>query len=202
MSKCKALLFIGRNQPNLDANDKKNLKLLNICDPYVHEFFFGGRQIIVEGDTEYTAFSMLKEIYPEEYSDAQIIRARGKGIIPSIAKVLLQFSKSFSVLHDTDTQITASGKNNPAWGMNNSIAAILAHKNAKDIVSLVACKTCFEVALFGEEVKEEKPYNALARINSSEDAKNKVKQLLDGLLDSSKALPNNCIRWRDINDIA
>ena len=100
----------------LSDDDKRNMKLLNICDPYLHEFFFGGRQIIVEGDTEYTAFSMLKELYPDEYQDVQIIRARGKGIIPSVAKVLLQFSKSFSILHDTDSPQTLSGKGNPAWG--------------------------------------------------------------------------------------
>ncbi|MDR3543128.1 MAG: hypothetical protein P4L69_19510 [Desulfosporosinus sp.] len=35
----------------LDENDKQLLKLLNICDPYVAEFFFGGHSIIVEGDT-------------------------------------------------------------------------------------------------------------------------------------------------------
>ncbi|WP_324031587.1 ATP-dependent nuclease [Aeromonas caviae] len=94
----------------LDVNDKKNLKLMNICDPYVHEFFFGGKQVIVEGDTEYTAFSMMKESYPEKYHHVQIIRARGKGIIPSIAKVLLQFSKSFYILHDADTELTKDGK--------------------------------------------------------------------------------------------
>ena len=44
----------------LDADDKRNLKLLNLCDPYVAEFFFGGKVIVVEGDTEYTAFNYIK----------------------------------------------------------------------------------------------------------------------------------------------
>src|SRR5690606_32250223 len=44
----------------LDDDDKINLKLLNICDPYVAEFLFGGKVIIVEGDTEYTAFNYIR----------------------------------------------------------------------------------------------------------------------------------------------
>lgn len=186
----------------LSDDDKRNMKLLNICDPYLHEFFFGGRQIIVEGDTEYTAFSMLKELYPDEYQDVQVIRARRKGIIPSVAKVLLQFSKSFSILHDTDSPQTPSGKGNPAWGMNKSIEEILSHGSSGGTVNLVACKTCFEVALFGEEAKEEKPYNALLRIRLDEASRSRVKALLDCLLDPERQAPNGCIRWKNIEELA
>lgn len=187
----------------LDVNDKKNLKLMNICDPYVHEFFFGGKQVIVEGDTEYTAFSMVKESYPEEYHHVQIIRARGKGIIPSIAKVLLQFSKSFYILHDADTELTKDGKKNPAWGMNKTIAAILEDPDTQDKVHLVACKTCFETALFGEETKSDKPYNALVKISTDENIKLKVKSLLDYLIGAQHAvLPENCIDWQNIEQLA
>ncbi len=49
-------------------------------------FSLGGKIIVVEGDTEYTAFSILKILYPEQYDDVHIIRARGKTIIPAIAK--------------------------------------------------------------------------------------------------------------------
>ena len=186
----------------LDEDDKKNLKLMNICDPYVHEFFFGGRQVIVEGDTEYTAFSMIKELHPDLYGDVQIIRARGKGIIPSVAKVLIQFSKSFYILHDTDEELTIKGNKNPAWGMNSSIGKILEHQEANDKVNLVACKTCFETALFGEEVKEEKPYNALVRIRSDEAVKSRVKMLLDYLIGVEGAvLPDNCIHWKTIDQL-
>ncbi|MFC7047840.1 ATP-dependent nuclease [Emcibacter nanhaiensis] len=186
----------------LDNDDKSNLKLMNICDPYVHEFFFGGRQIIVEGDTEYTAFSMIKEQYPELYSDVQIIRARGKGIIPSVAKVLLQFSKKFFILHDTDEELAPSGKKNPAWGMNKTIAGILDIEGADGVANLVACKTCFETALFGEEVKNEKPYTALVKIKTDEAIRGRVKQLLDYLIGvEGVALPENCIHWQKIEDL-
>jgi putative ATP-dependent endonuclease of OLD family len=47
---------------NLSDDDKQNLKLLNIFDPYVAEFFFGGCVIVVEGDTEYSAFRYTKDV--------------------------------------------------------------------------------------------------------------------------------------------
>ncbi|MGC4064888.1 MAG: AAA family ATPase [Polyangiaceae bacterium] len=190
------------SRAKLSEDDKRNMKLLNVCDPYLHEFFFGGRQIIVEGDTEYVAFSMLKEIYPTEYHDVQVIRARGKGVIPSVAKVLLQFSKSFAILHDTDTQLTQKGKNNPAWGMNSSIGNILSWDNASDAVQNVACRTCFEEALFGEEARDEKPYNALVRIREDVATRSRVKALLDALLDPTREVPANCIRWRQVSELA
>lgn len=201
-SEVKSTTLYRPARAKLSDDDKRNMKLLNICDPYLHEFFFGGRQVVVEGDTEYTAFSMIREMYPEEYSDVQIIRARGKGIIPSVARVLLQFSKSFSILHDSDTKETISGKANPAWGMNKSIQEILALENAKETVYLVACCTCFEIAMFGEEAKDEKPYNALERIRKDQNSNARVKQLFDSLLDAAKPLPDKCKRWKVIEDLA
>ncbi|HTT97804.1 MAG TPA: AAA family ATPase, partial [Rhizomicrobium sp.] len=189
------------SRAKLSDDDKRNMKLLNLCDPYVNEFFFGGRQIIVEGDTEFTAFAMLRERYPSDYQDVQIIRARGKGVIPSIAKILLQFSKQFSVLHDSDDKKTESGATNPAWTMNNNIAAVLDFENAGDGVKLVACKKNFEDALFGLEAKNEKPYAALQRLRSDEGACKRVKQLLDCLLDPNVPPPENCVRWKKIADL-
>lgn len=190
------------SRAQLDEDDRRNMKLLNICDPYLHEFFFGGRQVIVEGDTEYTAFSMIRDMYLDEYKDVQIIRARGKGIIPSVAKVLLQFSKKFSILHDTDAPTTKDGKGNPAWGMNKTIASVLELENAKDRVRLIACKTCFETALFENEEKYEKPYRALVRIQTDAEAARKVKELLDFILDDKAPKPNNCVEWIDIGQLS
>ncbi|EHQ06201.1 ATP-dependent nuclease [Leptonema illini] len=201
MSSVQSTTLYRPSKAKLSHNDLTNLKLLNICDPYVHEFFFGGKQIIVEGDTEYTAFSMIKEQLPDEYLDLQIIRARGKGIIPSVAKVLLQFSKGFSILHDTDTPKTKDNKNNPAWGMNSTIGNILSLENALGRVHLLACKTNFESAIFGEEIKNEKPYNALIRIRSDQAIFEKVKLLLDALIDNNVTPPSNIIRWNSIADL-
>ena len=200
-STVKSTTLYRPSRAKLSSDDKRNMKLLNLCDPYLHEFFFGGRQIIVEGDTEFTAFGFIREMYPDEYRDVQIIRARGKGVIPSVARVLLQFSKDFSILHDSDSPTTSAGKSNPAWGMNKSIEKVLSFDNAQGAVHLVACKTCFEVALFGEDARDEKPYAALERIRTDAAARDRVKALLDGLLDSTKELPSGCTRWTSIADL-
>lgn len=183
----------------LSDEDKENLKLLNVCDPYVQEFFFGGRIVVVEGDTEYTVFSYLKLLHPEEYDDVHIIRARGKGIIPSICKILNQFSCNYAILHDSDTEKASNGNANPAWALNNRI--IEEANKAVGETNVVACITDFETALSGKKVYSDKPYDSLQKMKENSDFMEKVKKLFDGLLDSSKELPDNCKRWRKIEDL-
>jgi len=186
---------------SLSDDDKENLKLLNICDPYVHEFFFGGRVVIVEGDTEYTVFSWLKNEYPETYTDVHIIRARGKAIIPSIIKILNQFTCNYAVLHDTDTPETADKKKNPAWTMNQNILNEIRKNSKFQQIQLLACKTNFETAIFNKSIDRDKPYNAIEKIKENDDFKAKVKQLFDCLLDASCSPPENCIKWDNIDQL-
>lgn len=194
------VLFRPENS-KLSADDKDNLKLLNVCDPYVHEFFFGGRIVVVEGDTEYTAFSQLKIMYAGEYDDVHIIRARGKGVIPSVVKILNQFTADYGVLHDADTEQTSKGKGNPAWTVNTNILGEINNSSDLSKTVLIACKTNFEVALLGSKVNKEKPYYTLEMMKKDESFREKVKQLLDALLNSQIEPPENCIKWRRIDDI-
>lgn len=186
---------------NLSPDEKENMKLLNVCDPYLHEFFFGGRIIVVEGDTEYTAFSFLKLLYPEEYDDIHIIRARGKAIIPAVAKILNQFTTSYAVLHDSDTQTIANGNANPAWTVNRNIINATNENGSENKINVIACKTNFEKALFDTEVSKDKPYNTILKMKSDDAFKLRIKQLFDALLDIEKQPPNNCIRWNDISEL-
>lgn len=188
-------------QVNLSLDEKENLKLLNVCDPYLHEFFFGGRIIVVEGDTEYTAFSFLKMLYPEEYDDVHIIRARGKAIIPAVAKILNQFSTSYAILHDTDTQTIANGNANPAWTINSNIINATTASSRGNRINVIACKTNFEKALYDTEVSKDKPYYTVTKLKEDETFKLKIKQLFDALLDIEKQPPENCIRWNNITEL-
>lgn len=188
-------------QVNLSTDEKENLKLLNVCDPYLHEFFFGGRIVIVEGDTEYTAFSMLKILYQGQYDDVHIIRARGKAIIPAVAKILNQFTANYAVLHDTDTPQIANGNANPAWTVNSNIMDAINKSGSSDKISIIACKTNFEKALLDQEVSKDKPYYTVTKMKSDETFKLKVKRLFDALLDGKNTPPENCIRWRIIDDL-
>lgn len=186
----------------LTPDDRANLKLLNICDPYVHEFFFGGRVIIVEGDTEYTAFSYVKMQYPKEYGDIHIIRARGKARIPSLCKILNQFACSYAVLHDADTERNDDGTKNSAWDDNIKIQEEIQHSECRESITVIACKQDFEDALFDSKVSKDKPYYTLDQIEHDDKKLKVVKQLLDALLNPSVTFPpKKCVRWKNIEDL-
>jgi putative ATP-dependent endonuclease of OLD family len=188
-------------QAQLDADDKTNLKLLNICDAYVAEFFFGGRIVVVEGDTEYTAFNYIRAKHPEFYVDVHIIRARGKATIRSLVKILNHFGANYAVLHDSDGPIARDGRTNPAWTTNQLILDAVSQKPESVQVRLLASLPNFERAYFGTTSNTEKPYAALKALMDNENSFSKVKLLFDSLLDFSKPVPENCIEWGDLKEL-
>ncbi|QEC69336.1 AAA family ATPase [Panacibacter ginsenosidivorans] len=189
----------------LDDDDKRNLKLLNICDPYVAEFFFGGKVIVVEGDTEYTAFNYIKRQKPEEYKDINIIRARGKATIVSLIKVLNHFGSDYAVLHDCDIPIITTKRGiemaNPAWGNNPNILNAMNAKPVGKSTRLLASLPNFELAYFGEVAENEKPYNALRTLEQDEVKFDTVEALLKALVDFASPPPINCTEWTSIEDL-
>jgi putative ATP-dependent endonuclease of OLD family len=193
------------DKAQLDEDDKKNLKLLNLCDPHVAEFFFGGKVIVVEGDTEYTAFNYIKAQKPADYRDVHIIRARGKATIVSLVKVLNHFGSSYSVLHDSDTPriTTKKGKEmaNPAWGNNPNILEAILCKPKERQIRLLASLPNFEEAYFGDIVDEEKPYHALRRLQEDTEKFDVIEALLKSLIDYTAEVPENAMEWSDIEKL-
>ncbi|MBL8003548.1 MAG: AAA family ATPase [Candidatus Kapabacteria bacterium] len=185
----------------LSNDDKQNLKLLNLCDPYVAEFFFGGNIIIVEGDTEYTAFKYIQSKNPNQYRDIHIIRARGKATIVSLIKILNQFGTKYSVLHDSDRPKTKNGKGNPAWGNNQNILNEVNANPKSNQTRLIASLPNFEEAYFGEEIKTEKPYNALHTISTDQEKYEIIEKLLKALINHNSELPINCVEWSNIEEL-
>lgn len=185
----------------LDNDDKAELKLLNLCDPYVAEFFFGGRTIIVEGDTEYTAFRYAIAKRPADFRNVHVVRARGKFLVASLCKILNQFGKRYAVLHDADTPKTAKGNGNPAWTANSRILDATADGRAAGNVRLVASLPDFERAFFGEEAGEEKPYEALRRVREDEAALGVLSSLLEALIDFEKPVPSGAVQWSDLGSL-
>lgn len=183
--------------------DKEELKLLNMCDPYVAEFFFGGRTVIVEGDTEYTAFKTVILLEPKKFEGIHIVRARGKATIVLLAKILNQFGTPYAILHDSDrpTYINKKGevKVNSAWTNNKTIKETASL--AKADVRIVASVPNFEEAYLNKECAKEKPYNALMKIKSDDSVKSTVEQLLDALVDFEKSLPNGAVQWDNIDSL-
>ena len=187
---------------HFDGDDKERLKLLNICDPYVAEFFFGGKTLVVEGDTEYTAFQCVIAANPRKYDGVHIVRARGKATIVSLCKILNQFGTPYSILHDSDRMTCVRKEKvvaHPSWKLNISIRDEASRSAAKILVA--ASVPNFEEAYFGEEAEESKPYNAFEKLKSNQALFNCLAQLLDGLLEIDRPLPNGAIAWAKIGDL-
>lgn len=185
-----------------EDSDKKNLKLLNACDPYIAEFFFGGKVIIVEGDTEYTAFNYVRQEKPEKYRNVHIIRARGKATIISLVKILNHFGTSYSILHDSDTPRTKdNARANPAWTNNQRIKDSLVGLQDSISVRLLASIPNFELAYFRQQAVSEKPYNALETISSDPAKFNIIEALLDCLINHESETPESCLEWKDLDEL-
>lgn len=191
---------------NLSADEKEELKMLNLCDPHLCEFFFGGRTIIVEGDTEYTAFKYVMEKFSndEKLTDAHIIRARGKPTICLVVKILNQFGARYAVLHDSDSPTVFRRKKgstdakevkNGAWTSNAKIRDAVKEGIEAAKVRLIASIPNFEGAFFGEEVDEDKPFHAWSKLKDDDGLCMKVKALLYSLLDHAEAVPAECAEW-------
>ena len=192
------------DKANLDDDDKQNLKLLNMCDPYVAEFFFGGQIIIVEGDTEYTAFNYVIQQNPEKYKDQNIhiIRARGKATIKSLVKILNHFQTSYAILHDSDRPTTKTNKKNPAWTMNQTIKDEVDKAPEGQSVTLLASIPNFETAcLYSSPPRADKPYNAISKIKQNDKASEIIQAILDKLLSGEGELPQGCLEWNSLDEL-
>jgi len=106
------------------TDDKENLKILNRFDQGLAEMFFGQMPTLVEGDTEYAAFELLMNKYPDQFPISRkpvLVRARGKHTMLLIMQILSEFRVSFAVLHDADTPLRRDGGRNGSWSANSDI---------------------------------------------------------------------------------
>ena len=203
----------------LDADDKENLKLINLFDSHISEAFFGGKILVVEGDTEYSAFNYIKSRELENgnnsYHNLNILRARGKVTVASMMKVLNHFGNKYYVLHDTDVPMVKSKRKNkeqsvdgaivydqftmtnPAWTNNGKILAQMTEKSR-----VVASVINFEDAYFDETVGSDKPENCLKHIKTDSNMYDKLKGLLEGILEfGGTPLPEGALAWSYISEL-
>lgn len=188
----------------LSEDDKECLKLLNLCDPYVAEFFFGGRTILVEGDTEYTAFTYVIQCKPETFKNLHVVRARGKATIRSLCKILNQFDASYSILHDSDIPtVKRKGQDvtNPAWTLNSEIFNAAKNQIESGKVILLASVPNFESAYFDEETRTEKPVTAWEKLKTDTNAFEKISALLEALIDKTKPIPDGATAWTELKQL-
>lgn len=191
----------------LSEDEKEELKLLNLCDPHLCEFLFGGKTVIVEGDTEYTAFRyvMRQSDNAEELRDVHVVRARGKATIRLVAKILNQFGAKYAVLHDSDCPTIERKKpktderetvRNGAWTSNLQILIEVSAGLRDASVRLISLVPNFEGAYFaGQLTDNSKPVNAWIRLRDDKAVQARVRSLLHALVDHNAPVPPECCEW-------
>lgn len=154
------------DEVDFDPETKRNLQALQQMDVGFSEVFFGSYPILVEGDTEHAAFIAAVIEADHELADrAAIVRARGKGILPGLIRMLRHFHVPFSIIHDVDWPYTRKGGANGMWTTNQSIFDELQACRADGLTVRHRCSVPdFERALGGEELGKDKPLQAYLRI--------------------------------------
>ncbi|MEW6229614.1 MAG: ATP-dependent endonuclease, partial [Bacillota bacterium] len=94
----------------LCADDRMRVKMLQAFDDELSRVFFADRAVIVEGDSEHIAIKETLRLLPQEHRNAigaavQIVRARGKATIASLARYLSALGIPFTAIHDRDAHV-------------------------------------------------------------------------------------------------
>lgn len=97
----------------LDENDKSHIKMVTRIDDHMARIFFTRHVVIVEGDTEEIAIKeSLKRLPKEKYlkvlADFEVVKARGKASIISLAKYLVAMGINPIVVHDRDQGVAGA----------------------------------------------------------------------------------------------
>lgn len=174
-----------------DPETKQNLQALQQMDVGFAEVFFGSHPILVEGDTEHAAFIAAVVEAGHELADrAAIVRARGKGILPGLIKMLRHFRVPFSIVHDVDWPKTSDGKGNGMWTTNQTIYDELEACRAAGLTVRHRCSIPdFERALGGEELGKDKPLQAYLRIKGDPALREQVCAMMVELCDCEDHYP-------------
>jgi putative ATP-dependent endonuclease of the OLD family len=179
------------DEVEFDPETKRNLQALQQMDVGFSEAFFGSYPILVEGDTEHAAFiAAVVEVDHELADRAAIVRARGKGILPGLIRMLRHFRVPFSILHDIDWPKTGDGKGNGMWTINQTIYDELEACRADGLTVRHRCSVPdFERELGGEELGKDKPLQAYLRIKGDPALRAQVLTMMVDLCDCENQYP-------------
>jgi putative ATP-dependent endonuclease of OLD family len=175
---------------HFDAEEVQNLKALMLFDANVAEMFFGGRVLIVEGDTEFAAFHEAMRLNADAYPLEKrplVVRARGKATIGILVKMLSHFKIAFSVLHDIDSPRIKDGtKDNPAYSVNRNIAEAIREARAGGMEVSYRC-SCpnFEQHHGMVLPKKDKPYQSWRAVRDEAAIRGSVLAMLKNLLEKT-----------------
>lgn len=87
----------------MNSDVKKKFQLHNIINPYLNEFFFTNKIILVEGDVEELLFKTLLELDQfSKFRDTKIVNTHGKDTIVNYMCIINNVNIAYSVLTDLD----------------------------------------------------------------------------------------------------
>jgi energy-coupling factor transporter ATP-binding protein EcfA2 len=184
------------SDPGFSTDERENLKMLNRFEVGLAEMFFGGFPVLIEGDTEYACFEQVMNDDAGAFPMAArpvLVRARGKGTMRLVIRMLRHFGVPFAVLHDTDTPFLRNGRVNPAWSANAGIGEEIAEARAGGIrvvhrVSIPGFELAHvPVAKDGEGHAEfpkdrDKPWKMLSALKGAEKVRASVRAVLAELV--------------------
>lgn len=168
-------------------DEKKNLQSLLAFDTTVAEMFFGPRVILVEGDTEYAAFSAVMDDDKASFpvgSRPLIVRARGKAVIPTLVRMLSHFKVNFALLHDIDPpKVAGGGRKNGMYTFNQKICEAVAdaQKSGLQVTHHCSCPA-FEQQHGMEVTSKDKPFAACRQLRAKGEVRTSASDVLQKLL--------------------
>lgn len=124
----------------LQDDEKQNLKMLLKIDDYIARMFFTNKCIFVEGDTEEVVVrETIKRLSKSDKSivigNCELLRARGKAVLISIAKYLNALGINYIFMHDRDQDLArAAAMNAPILAQTGDARRIMIEGNIESLL--------------------------------------------------------------------
>jgi putative ATP-dependent endonuclease of the OLD family len=167
------------------GEDEQNLKALLAFDQSVAEMFFSSRVVIIEGDTEFAAFTVVMDedlaAFPVE-GRPLLLRARGKWTIPPLVRILAHFKVNFAVLHDIDApRIKGGSRRSGAFTANKDISDAV--RDARTKVHVIHRNSLpeFERHHGIHLTTKDKPFETWKAVRKDPAIRKTVREVLDAL---------------------
>lgn len=177
-------------------DERQNLRALLQLDASLSEMFFGSYPILVEGDTEFSAYiaAIAEKALPLS-TQVAVVNARGKPLLCPLIKLLTHFGVSFGVLHDSDSPARKDGKRNTAWSENAKIVSSIfnARQAGLEVRHRVSFPD-FERRLGLPETGKDKPIKVYRAVSESWEIQEVVVSLFDELRSSPEMHPSSELR--------
>jgi predicted ATP-dependent endonuclease of OLD family len=111
---------VGEDIFGKNEEQKERVQMINRFNPHICEAFYADKVLLVEGDTETIVYrDLLRRFYPNE--EIFVLNTGSKNNIPFFQEILTKFQINHFVIHDSDTEKSSNGNNNPAWSLNKTI---------------------------------------------------------------------------------